>query len=369
MKITLGTVSFTEETALYLDEIIKTQRVGQGEFIKKFEIALQNFFGVKHAIAVANGTAADAIALAACKYKHPSEKNEVILPAMTFIAQANAILEAGLKPIFVDVDSDYQVNTEQMESKINDKTLALMPVHLFGKPANMHQIMALAKKYDLPVIEDTCDAVGSELDGKYVGTFGTAGCLSFYVSHTISGGEGGAILTDDDKIAELARSLRNHGKSSNDLFGMFTFNVVGFSAKMNEMEAAVGLGAIHVVNQTVERRRHILTYLNQELNGQFMEGESQKIVPHCFPILLRDKAARDAAMKELDAANIEVRPSYPCLPTQTKAYAFLGHRLGDFPMAEEFGDRGLYVPSHQNITDEELVYLKEHLSKVITKYA
>lgn len=367
-KISLGTVSFTEETAEFLNQICQTHRVGQGEFIKRFENELKNFFGVKHAIAVSNGTAADAIALAACNYKNPQGKNEVILPAMTFIAQANAILEAGFKPVFVDVDDNYQVNVEQMESKITDKTLALMPVHLFGKPANMADIMKLAKKHDLPVIEDTCDAVGSKFEGKYVGTIGTAGCLSFYIAHTIAAGEGGAILTDDDAIADLARSLRNHGKKGNDLFGMFTFDVVGFSAKMNEMEAAVGLGATKVINETIARRKYVLKYLNKELNNQFVEENGQEIVPHCYPILLKDKASRSAAMEILDSAGIEVRPHYPCLPTQTKAYAFLGHTLGEFPNSENLGDRGLYVPSHQNISEEELVYLKDKLSEVLEKY-
>lgn len=341
--------------------------VGQGRYIKEFEEKLAKFFGVKYAVTIASGTMADAVALAALKYRDNLKRNEVIIPALTFIAQVNAVYYNQLMPVFVDVDYDYEINVEKIEEKINDKTLAIMPTHLFGRPAKMDKIISLAKKYNLFVIEDACEAMGSKYRNKFCGTMGDMGCFSFFVSHTITTGEGGAILTDNDDLAAMAYSLRNHGRKSDKLEEKFIFPRIGFSAKMNSLEAIIGLGVIEDISCHIERRRQNMLKLN-ELIGKnlFSEKEKEYIVPHAYPIMVKSKEIRDELLKLLpEKFGIEARQIFYSIPTQSEAYGFLGEKEGAYPVAEDIGRRGLYVPCHQNLNDEDLLKISTVLKKIV----
>ena len=178
--ITLGTVNISDKTKELMKRVLDEGMVGQGKSIPQFESELAKFFGVKHAVTTANGTMADAVALAAAKIHGASKKNEVIVPALTFIAQINAVYYNHLKPVFVDIGYDYQIDAEKIEEKITENTLAIMPTHLLGRPANMEKIKSLAKKYNLFVIEDACEALGSRYQDQLCGAIGDMGCFSFY---------------------------------------------------------------------------------------------------------------------------------------------------------------------------------------------
>jgi dTDP-4-amino-4,6-dideoxygalactose transaminase len=361
--IALGTVDITDRTLELLTAAVKDGRIGQGPLISQFEEELASWFGVSHAILVANGTIADAVALAAVQ--GDNRQGEVILPALTFVAQANAVYYNHLTPRFVDVTGDYHIDLEQVEASISHRTVAIMPTHLMGRPANMDGILELADKHGLPVIEDACEALGSRYRNRLVGTLGSMGCFSFFVSHAITTGEGGVVITDDPELAEMARSLRNHGRLSEKPGEKFLFPRIGFSGKMNQLEAAVGLGMMPVLDGIIAKRRENMLFLNRLLGDRFSERTDEHIVPHGYPVEFSDRSARDRALKYLHEKGIECRQLFSSIPTQVPAYAFLGHRLGEFPVAERIGDCGLYVPCHQNLDEADLRRIAQTLGELL----
>jgi len=354
--ITLGTVNISNKTKDLMREALDKGIIGQGDYIREFEKKFADFLGVKHAITTANGTLADACALAAVKEKDDFQRDEVIVPALTFIAQINALYYNHLKPVFVDVGYDYQIDIKKIEEKITEKTLAVMPAHLLGKPAEMDKILSLAKKHNLYVIEDACEALGSKYKDKFCGTIGDIGCFSFFVSHSITTGEGGVIVTDNEELADLARSLRNHGRKSNNPEDKFIFPRIGFSAKMNVLEAIIGLGVINELPQYIEKRHQNMNKLNGFLAKKcFPERKNEYIVPHAFPILVNSKETRDELLKLLpEKYGIEARQIFYSIPSQSQAYQFLEEKEGSYPVAEDIGQRGLYLPCHQNLTGEDI---------------
>jgi len=371
--INLGAVNISDKTKELMQKALQEGDIGQGKYIGEFENRLADFLGVKHAIATANGTLADAVALAAIKEKDGFSRDEVIVPALTFIAQINALYYNHLKPVFVDVGRDFQIDAEKIEEKITGKTLAIMPVHLLGKPADMDKIMAIAKKHNLYVLEDSCEALGSKINDKFVGTIGDMGAFSFFVSHSITTGEGGVVVTDNDELAELAISLRNHGRKSDKLEEKFIFPRIGFSAKMNNMEAIIGLGIIDNLSEYIAGRHNNMIKINNALNKKcFEEKENEYIVPHAYPVIVESKKQRDELLKTLpENYGVEARQIFCSIPTQSQAYGFLGEEKGKYPVAEEIGEKGLYVPCHQNLEENDAynvaAALKEAFKTIMEK--
>lgn len=365
--ITLGTVDISQKTKDLMQEALNKGIIGQGEYIKEFENKLADFLGVKYAIATANGTLADACALAAARYKDNSQRNEVIVPALTFVAQINALYYNHLKPVFVDVKEDFQIDTEKIEEKITEKTLAIMPTHLLGKPAKMEKIIDLAKSNNLFVIEDACEALGSRYQGAFCGTIGDMGTFSFFVSHAITTGEGGLVVTNDEELATLVRSLRNHGRKSENLEDKFIFSYIGFSAKMNALEAIIGLGIIDELPKYLEKRHRNMMMLNTLVGKDWLfQKEDEYIVPHSYPVLVKSRKERDALLTVLPQKfGIEARQIFYSIPTQGKAYEFLGEEEGRYPIAESIGNRGLYVPCHQSVSKEEIATIASALKEII----
>lgn len=363
--ISLGTVNISEKTKRIMNEALSRGAIGQADYIKDFEKCLAEFLNVKHVIAVANGTLADACALAAVKYKDGGKRDEIIVPALTFVAQINAIYYNHLKPVFVDARPDFQINVDDIEKKINKSTLAIMPVHLLGYPAEMDKIRDLAQKYNLYIIEDACEALGSKYQGKLCGTIGDIGCFSFFTSHSISTGEGGAIVTDNDEIARLLRLLRNHGRKSEESEDKFLFSFIGFSAKMNSLEAIIGLGIIDRLSEFVEKRHQNMEKLDNLIGKNSFKKEADRyVVPHAYPIIAKNKESRDGCLKLFpEKFGVEARQIFYSIPTQSEAYKFLNEELRTYPVAEDIGNRGFYVPCHQNLTDEDLMAIAGAIKK------
>jgi len=333
--IKLGNVKVSDKTKAMIAEALDDGKIGQSEYIEQFEEEFAKFFGVKYAIAVSNGTVADTIALAVLKNTYP-DKKKVIVPALTFIAQINAVLHNGLEPVFYDVDED-------IEPLIDEDTLCVFPVHLLGVPEQNFVDVSV------PVVEDACEAMGSSINGKYCGTMGDLGAFSFYPSHTIATGEGGMVVTNNKKYAKLARRLRNHGETEN---ASFKFDVIGFNGKMPSLQAILGLGQMDNLQEMIERRHdNFITMGGKEDDGEY-------VVPHGFSVFSNN---RDEKMKELKKKGIDCRRFFSSVPTQEKAYEFLGHKEGEFPSAEYIGKMGLYVPCHQYLTDEEVEYIKANI--------
>ncbi|MDA2936264.1 DegT/DnrJ/EryC1/StrS family aminotransferase [Patescibacteria group bacterium AH-259-L05] len=373
MRIDFGAVNITKRTKILMAQALEKGFIGTVKYVREFEQELEKWLGAKHVIATANGTMADAISLAAVRRldikKGEGLRNEVIVPALTFIAHINAIRYNHLTPVFVDIEYDYQIDVSKIEEKITQNTLAIMPAHLLGKPSAMKEIIELAKHHNLFVIEDACEAFGTKYFRKKAGTIGDIGCFSFYVSHSITTGEGGAAVTDDEEMAEILRSLRNHGSKSGRSHEKFVFPLIGFSAKMNAMEAIIGLGMMEELDTYILQRHNNMIRLSSLLKiGGLKEQAHEWIVPHAYPILVDSQTQRDRLLKELPARyGIDARQIFSSIPTQCEAYAYLRERPGTYPVAEDIGERGLYIPCHQNLSKDDLAYMAHTMRTILSE--
>ncbi len=362
-KVPFGTVSVTPQARQLINQALDSNWLTRGKLVQEFEEKFAALFNVGHAIAVSSGTDADALSCAVL-YDHGVQRgDEVIVPALSFVATGNAILQAGLTPVFVDIQREtLNINPSMIEAAVTLRTRAIMPVHLMGKPAPMDEIQAIAQKHKLIVIEDAAEAHGAQYKDKKIGTMGAMAAFSLYAAHIVTTIEGGIVITDNAKMAEALRSLRNHG-----IVGKFEFRRIGFSAKMHELEAAVGLGNIEIFHQILAKRRRNLLYLIdqfkkfQEFFITIQEQPYEKIGPHAFSIIVREKApfTKDEFVAYLDQAGVDSRNLFYSIPTQCPSYAFLGKKLGDFPEAEYCSGYGTHIGIHQDLELKELDYVVE----------
>ncbi|MBF0569942.1 MAG: DegT/DnrJ/EryC1/StrS family aminotransferase [Candidatus Omnitrophica bacterium] len=367
-KVPFGTVSITPLARKLIDEALETKWVTKGKYVREFEEKFAALFGMKYGVAVSSGTDADALSCAALYDFGAQRGDEVIVPALSFVATGNAVFQAGLTPVFVDVKKEtLNIDPDKIERAITKRTRAIMPVHLMGKPAEMDAVLAIARKHNLKVIEDAAEAHGAEYKGRKIGAIGDMSCFSLYAAHIVTTIEGGMILTNCDKTVEALRSLRNHGMT-----GKFTFQRIGFSAKMNEIEAAVGLGNIEIFHDILEKRRRNMLYLIEKFRRfdkwfiTLKEEAHEKLGPHAFSIILRPGVGftKDEFVAHLDENGVDSRNLFYSMPTQCSSYAFLGHRLGDFSEAEYCSDHGTHIGIHQDIDIGQL----DHVVTVVENF-
>ncbi len=370
-KVTFGTVSITDEARAMIDKILDSKWVTNGQHVKEFEKQFAKLFGVKDAVALSSGTDADALALAVLYDFGAKRGDEIIIPALSFVATGNAVFQAGFTPVFVDVQKEtLNIDPEKIEAAITKKTRGIMPVHLMGKPADMDKILAIAKKYKLYVIEDAAEAHGAEYQGQKIGALGDMAAFSLYAAHIVTTIEGGIVTTNNLEMAEILRSLRNHG-----MVHKFIFKRIGFSAKMNEIEAAVGLGNIKIFDKILEKRRRNMYYLIKQFKKfddyffSIKEDAHEKLGPHAFPITLCEnvKFTRDEFVNFIEEAGVDSRNLFYSIPTQCPGYQFMGHKLGEFPVAEYFGEQGLHIGVHQDLEIDDLDYTVEVVAKFLKK--
>ncbi|MCG2719097.1 MAG: DegT/DnrJ/EryC1/StrS family aminotransferase [Nanoarchaeota archaeon] len=367
LRINFGDLRIGEIAKERLKRAIAKHWVSEGDNVKEFEQKFAKQFGYKHAIATSSGTTACIAALASL-YDFGAERgDEVIVPAATFVATANAVLAAGFTPKFVDIELEtLNINPNKIEEAITDKTKAIMPVHLIGKPCEMDIILRIAKKYDLKVIEDACEAHGATYKNKIVGTIGDMGAFSFYCAHLIVCGEGGMVVTNDDKIANVVRSVKTHGRPTGSIY--FDFHRFGLNLRMNDLTAAIGIEGIEHFDEIFNKRKdnlYKLLSLTKDLSKYcyfIKEEKHEKVCPHAFPLVLKDKKNDCAKLyKYLDSKGIQCKTLFGSLPTQHKAFEFLGYKYGDFPIAEYVGKNGLHFGIHQYLNDDDLIYIKNTL--------
>jgi dTDP-4-amino-4,6-dideoxygalactose transaminase len=357
-KVPFGTVSVTPKARQLINKALDSNWLTKGKYVKEFEEKFAALFGVKHGIAVSSGTDADALACAVLYDFGAKRGDEIIVPALSFIATGNAVFQAGFTPVFVDIKREtLNIDPAKIEARITSRTRAIMPVHLMGKPADMNAIRTIAKKHDLKIIEDAAEAHGAEYRGEKIGAMGDMACFSLYAAHIVTTVEGGMVLTNSDAMAEALRSLRNHG-----MVGKFTFERIGFSAKMNELEAAVGLGNIEIFEDILARRRRNMSYLIEKFrrfNKVFItltEEPFEKLGPHAFSIIVREGAGftKDEFVAFLELNGVDSRNLFYSMPTQCSSYAFLGYKRGEFPEAEYCSDHGTHIGIHQDIEVQQL---------------
>lgn len=345
----------------YLTQCINTGWISsEGEFVKRFESGMANLSEKKFGVSVSSGSAALDIALQVLDLQ-PGD--EVIMPAFTIIACAASILRAKALPVLVDSEPDHwNMNIHQIEEIITSKTKAIMAVHTYGLPVDMDPILALAKKYKLHVIEDAAEAHGLMYKGRPCGSFGDISIFSFYANKHITTGEGGMVLTNNKEWADKACELRNHCFQPQK---RFLHNELGYSLRMSNLQAAVGVAQLEKLHQTIERKRKIASWYNQHLKPAgadiqlpLAETEYAANSYWVYGILLKSKIlTNDLVMKILAENKIATRPFFwpmHCQPVFQRQHIFQNQH---FPVAEYLGSQGLYLPMSLNLTEDDVAHI------------
>lgn len=397
--IPFGTITITDTAKRLITESVESKRISCGKLVREFENRFADLLGVKEAVAVSTGTDADILALAVLHDFGAQRGDEVIVPALSFVATGNAVLHAGFTPVFVDIRREtLNINPDLIEAAITPRTKAIMPVHLMGKPAEMDQINAIAKKHGILVVEDAAEAHGALYNGKPAGSLGDLAAFSTYVAHIITTGEGGIITTNNDEYGEILRSLRSHGRNctckhcimnTDDVTYCakrfrgqggedvrFTFDRIGYSCKMNELEAAIGIGAMEVYHEILKKRHENLIYVLQRFDrfapylSSIVEEPHEQIGPHAIPIVINEGApfSRAELTQHLEKNGIETRTLFASMPTQCPGFEYLGYKLGQFPNAEYMGHNGIHIGCHQDVGIEDMEYALDTISAFIEGY-
>ncbi len=339
-----------EEFDLAIAEVIDSNAFAGGPFVTKFENEFASFCGCNHAIGLGSGTEALWLTLLALGV---GPGDEVITVPSSFMATAEAITYCGAKPVFVDVDErTYNMDPAELEAAISKKTKAIIPVHLFGQPADMDPILNIARQHNLFVIEDAAQAHGAEYKGHKAGTIGIAGCFSFYPGKNLGAfGEAGAVVTNDSELQEKIRILRDHGQVRK-----YHHTMIGWNCRMDGIQAAVlSVKLRHLKRGNDLRRAHALKY-NEAFAGMErlvtpLEAEYAKHVYHVYAIRVEERAE---VMEALGDKGIGCGVHYPVPIHLQEAYRELGYGKGAFPIAERTADEFLSLPMFPELTHEQL---------------
>jgi dTDP-4-amino-4,6-dideoxygalactose transaminase len=374
MKIRIGDFPLGKDERDAIQRVVDSGRITEHKEVRAFEEEFTEWVGVKYCVALSSGTAALMTGLTALKHDGVKNNARVLIPALTFVATANAVKLCGMKPVFGDVDPlTMCLLPECVTSGID----IIMPVHLFGYMADMRKLKREASRISAVIVEDACEAHGSIYQGNKAGTFGKWAAFSFYIAHTIQAGELGALVTNDKKIATLARSIKAHGRecvckvcvrstgqcpNMEDHDPRFCHVTYGYNFKPMEFSAALARVQLAKVKQNIEKRFRNVVRLNRGLRSL----EDILVLPHLdkdvsymmYPIILRQPGLRHKLLLALEKENVECRPLFGCIPLQQPAYTYLlsqyRHKL---PISEYYGANGFFVGCHQYLTNGDIDYM------------
>lgn len=364
MNVTLAEYKANKKTKRLIKEVLSSGRLTYGDKTRELEQRFAEIHGAHHAIFTSSGTAALKISLHALKDKHGwKDGSEVIIPSVTFVATMNAVLMNNLKPVLVDVQLETaNLDPELIEKRITDKTVAIIPVHLLGQPADMDRIMKIAKKHQLEVVEDSCETM-------FVNQLkGTTACFSTYVAHLMVTGVGGFILTNDTKLATIMRSMLFHGRDESylniddkpkDIWKRFHFPRRGYSDRMTELEAAIGLGELDNWQDMIDKRQKNAWYLLMNLPLSFPISSQ---FPHSYMFFPAYAERRDELMVYLEKHGIQTRTMMPLI-AQPITRPYLKRK---YPNAEYIDKHGILLPCHQYLKQADLDWI---IKKVEEFYA
>ena len=333
-----------------------------GKYIKEFEEKFAKYIGMNHAVTCSNGTTALHLALETLGI---GRGDEVIVPDHTMVATADAVLYTGARPIFVDAEPrTYNIDVNKIEEMITERTKAIMPVHIYGHPAMMDEIMKIAKEHNLLVVEDAAEAIGAEYKGKKVGTFGHINCFSFYANKIMTCGEGGMVVMNAEKTVDRARKLKDLSHSNI----RFIHDELGWNYRMSNLHAAIGSAQMDKVEKLVEMRRNnakLYNELLQDVKGIRLPIEEPwaKCVYWMYNILLEDNfpMSRERFMDELFGKGIQARTFFYGMHEQL----FIMPKGERFPVTEYISRRGLYLPSSSHLKKEEIEYICNTIKEII----
>ena len=371
--IPLSNPDITHKEIEVINRVLATPFLSIGPEIKKFEEMVANYIGVKYAVAVNSGTSGLHLCVRSLGIK---DGDEVITTPFSFIASSNCILFERAKPIFVDIDEKtLNIDVSKIEEKITSRTKAILPVHVFGQPCEMDKIMEIAKKYNLAIIEDACEAIGAEYKGRKAGTFGDAGVFAFYPNKQITTAEGGMIVTNNEKIAKLCQSMRNQGRDEDS--SELSHKMIGFNYRMIEMSAALGVAQMERIEEILKKRQRVADIYNKKLVN--VEGIK---IPYILPDVkiswfvyvikldenIFSKTERDVVMRKLREKGINCRSYFPPIHLESFYIDMFGYKKGSFPITEKVTDLTIALPFYNNITEKQVEYICESLETIIKEF-
>lgn len=343
-----------------MDDVCSGARFILGPELQEFEKNFARFIGANHAIGVSTGT--DAIMMA-LKAVGVNPGDEVISVANTFIATILAISSGNAKPVLVDCDPlYYNIDPEKIEAAITKKTKAIVPVHLYGQPADMGPIMDIAKRHQLKVVEDACQSHGAQYHGKTAGTFGEAGCFSFFPGKNLGGyGDGGGVVTNDPLVAEAIRMFRNYGQKVK-----YHHLTKGWNFRLDNLQAAIlDVKLKHLSQWSASRNAAAQKYSRQlkELGDRVVTPAEMPHATHVYHLYIIRIKERDALQQYLKEKGVETGIHYPIPIHLSPAYADLGYKKGAFPVTERNADEVLSLPIFPEITDDQIAYVVESIKE------
>jgi perosamine synthetase len=356
MRIPVNEPVITAEAKQYVLDALETGWVSSaGKYIQEFETAFARFLGVKHAVTTTSGTTALHLALAALGV---GPGDEVIVPDFTMIASVFAVVYTEATPVFVDIEPEtYTIDTGQIVAKITPRTKAIMPVHIYGHPADMDPVLAVARRHGLRVIEDAAEVHGAKYKGRLCGTMGDINCFSFYGNKIVTTGEGGMVVTNDDALAARARSLKDLAHSP---LRRFVHEEVGFNYRMTNLQAALGLGQLEHIGEFLEKKRWMAQRYAEGLKGIYglrlpITKPYAENVYWMYAVLVEEgfPMSRDVLRAKLQERGIDTRDFFTSCAAQP-AIRRLGAPQGPFPVTEDVARRGLYLPSGLALTEEQI---------------
>ncbi len=369
MRIPLSALDITETEINHVVEVLRSPRLSLGPKLAEFERNVAEYTGTKHAVAVNSGTSGLHLCVRALRLK---AGDEVITTPFSFVASANVLLYEKVVPVFVDIDSTtLNIDESKIEAAITAKTKAIMVVHVFGRPSPMREIMEIANRYNLKVIEDACEAIGAEYENRRAGNIGNAGVFAFYPNKQITTGEGGIIVTNDDSVAEHAKMLRNQGRDTSS--DWFEHTALGYNYRLSDINCALG----------IEQLKRLESILNQRETaarkyGARLENNPHLILPEIdFPngrvswfvyvVRLKEnytRARRDSIVSQMNSHGIGCGRYFAPIHLQPFYVKTFGFKTGDFPVAEHAAERVVALPFFNRITDEEIDEVSEMLEKL-----
>jgi perosamine synthetase len=381
MKIPMSSPDLTDADRQAVIDVINTPNLSMGQRILDFERTFCELTGRKHAIGVNSGTAGLHLCVRAAGI---GPGDLVITTPFSFVASSNVLLFENAVPVFVDIDprtgnidpelvADAAQNIEKYLPRVVQRAAslrAIIPVDVFGQPADMDPINAVAKEHGLTVIEDSCEALGAEYKGKPAGTLGDYGVFAFYPNKQITTGEGGMVVTDDDKAADFMRSLRNQGRAVGDTWLQHTH--LGYNYRLDEMSAAMGITQMYRLDELLAKREQVADWYEARLSEipgvevPVVESYTTRMSWFVYVIRFDPKIDRDTLAKHLEEKGVPVRPYFLPIHLQPYMAERFGWREGDFPVTEDLGRRGLAVPFSGTMTEEQVEYVCQSVCEVLS---
>ncbi|PKP61468.1 DegT/DnrJ/EryC1/StrS family aminotransferase [Candidatus Atribacteria bacterium HGW-Atribacteria-1] len=392
MKVPITKPYFTQEDIEAIQQPLKTGWVVQGPYVKELENKFCSYTGARFSVAMNSCTSAQFVA-SRCIGLKPGD--EVIVPSFTWISTANAAEFTGAKPVFVDIDLDtFNIDVNKLENKINSKTKAIFPVNLFGLAADMEKIMTIAEKYSLKVIEDSACGLGARIKDKHCGTFGDCGCFSMHPRKSITSGEGGILITDNEKLAKMACALRDHGADRTDLerhdqkesFLLPEYKYMGYNFRLTDIQGALGSSQFNKLDDIIKKRRNIAGIYDKELKGTFLstplvpaqfvhsyqsyvciykyEKLVESIKEQKFNIIDVLNEERNKFMLKLEERGIATRQGTHAVHIQE--YYKEKYNIGkfDYPFSYAADRLTVSLPIYPQMTEEEQEYVIENIREV-----